>query len=313
MTRVMDARLPDNLQERLDGLLESDGSATMGEVLAYQREHLAYVLQHYGRYTGFFELCFALFAEIIDGLNYADKSRWPKHRGTQLILFLHNLKTLESAEDRLVKGCYGDALVLLRVPYEAFLRMVFMSMFPADAMSALATPEPRHRAFNATNLITQDLHLPWTDHTLLSVFAHAHRSTALSHVIDIAARGRRDPVALEYHFDEEHFTLGANLLSIVCYMCLGMVVQMFGRDVTAPRGLVDRIGKASAVAEVLGAMLRTHRRQYLPAVVDDIDDVLRMMRAADDGKHWQFAWSRIRLMRVLSRMLACRKEPAPFQ
>jgi hypothetical protein len=212
-----------------------------------------------------------------------------------------------------VKGCYGDALVLLRVPYEAFLRMVFMSLFPADAMSALATPEPGHRAFNATNLIAQDLHLPWTDHTLLSVFAHAHRFTALSHVIDIAARGRRDPVALEYHFDEGQFTLGANLLSVVCYMFLGMVVQVFGRDVTTPKRLVERIGKASAVFEVLGAMLRTHRGQYLPAVVDDIDDVLRLMRAADDGKHWPFAWWRLRVVRVLSRMLTRRKETTPYQ
>lgn len=297
----------DPLQEGLDALLESHDSPIMSQVLAIQREHLAYVLQNYGRVVGLFELCFDLLAEIVDGLNYADKSEWPKHRGTQLILFLHNLKTLESAEDRLVKGCYGDAFVLLRVPYEAFLRMVFMSLFPADAMSGLARrPEPGHGAFNATNLITQDLRLAWTDHKLLSVFTHANQFTALSHYIDIAARGNRDPIALEYHFDEALFTMGANLLNIVCYMFLGVAVQLFGRDVTTPPGLVERIGKASQVASVMGEMLRTHRRQYLPAVVDDIDDIFRLMKAADDGRCWNLAWARLRLVRALTRIIAGR-------
>jgi hypothetical protein len=196
--------------------------------------------------------------------------------------------------------------VLLRVPYEAFLRMVFMPLFPAHAMSALSTPEPGRRAFNATNLLTQDLRLPWGEHTLLSVFTHAHRFTPLSHVIDIAARGRRDPVALEYHFDEGQFSLGANLLHLVCYMFLGMTVHVFGRDVAAPPGLVERVRKAAAAGDVLGAILRTHRREYLPAVVDDIDDVLSLMRAADEGKHWPFAWGRLRVVRVLTRVLVRR-------
>ncbi len=297
--------LMDPLQARLDALWDTHESPVMGDVLTYQREHLAYVGQNYGRTLAVFELCFELCAEIVDGLNYADKSHWPKHRGTQLILFLHNLKTLESAADRLGRGCYGDAFVLLRVPYEAFLRMVFMSLFPADAMAALSTPEPGRRVFNATNLLTQELRLPWSDYTLLSVFTHAHRFPALSHVIDIAARGRRDPVALEYHFDEAQFTLGANLLTVVYYMLLGMAVQVFG-DVTGPPGLVERIRKAAEVADIVRAILRQHRREYLPAVVDDIDDVFRLMRLANDGWHWPFAWWRIRVVRVLKRVLADR-------
>ncbi len=51
-------------------------------------------------------------------------------------------------------------------------------------------------------------------------------------------------------------------------MFLGMVVRVFGRDVTASSGLVERIGKTSEIAGVLSVMLRTHRQQYLPAVVD---------------------------------------------
>lgn len=227
----------DPLQARLDALLESHDSPVMNEVLAYQRDHLRHATEYAGRTVALFELCFDLLVEIVDGLNYADKSRWPKHRGTQLILFLHNLKTLESAQERLVKGCYGDAFVLLRAPYEAFLRMVFMSLFPGNALSALHKV-PDRPEFNATNLM-RDLRLPWSDYTLLSVFTHAHRFTALSHVIDIVARGRRDPVALEYHFDEGQFTIGANLLSVVFYMFLGMAVHVFGRDVTAPTGLVN--------------------------------------------------------------------------
>jgi hypothetical protein len=166
---------PDNLTERLDALLVQNDSPIMHDVLEIQREHLAYVLQEYGRLVGLFELCFALLVEIIDGLNYADKSHWPKHRGVQLILFLHNLKTLESAHDRLVKGCYGDALVLVRVPYEAFLRMLFMSLFPRDVYAALATPKRGQQTFNATNLVRDILRLPWTDHALLSTFTHSHR------------------------------------------------------------------------------------------------------------------------------------------
>jgi hypothetical protein len=63
------------LQERLDALLESHESPVMRDVLAYQRDHAAYVSQNYGRTVDLLELCFCLFAEIVNGLNYADKSR----------------------------------------------------------------------------------------------------------------------------------------------------------------------------------------------------------------------------------------------
>ncbi len=303
----------DPLQARLDALWDAHDSPVTGDVQERQRTHLAFVMQYSGRAQALFELCFDTLVEIVAGLNYADKSHWPKHRGTQLVLFLHNLKTLESAEDRLMKGCYGDAFVLLRVPYEAFLRLVFMSLFPADAMSALANPTPGHRVFNATNLIQQDLCLRWSEHTLLSVFTHAHQFPALAHVVAIA-QGSRDPIMLDYHFDEAQFTVGVNLLTVVYYMFLGMVVHVFG-NVTGPPELVKDIRKAREFADLAGAMLRTHGREHLPAVVDDLDDVFRLMQAADEGKHWKFAWWRIRVLRVLKRMLARRDrdgEPGHF-
>jgi len=300
----MDAPLPNgDLGARLDALLESHDSLIMGAALEYQRANLAHVLAKYPVIVPLFELCFSLLAEITDGLNYADKSHWPptRHRAIQFVLFVHNLKTLESTEDRLVKGCYGDAFVLLRVPYEAFLRMVFMSLFPTGAMAALS-PIPGQRAFNATHLIEQDLRLPWGEHTLLSVFTHSHRYTALSHVIDIARRGNRDAVALEYHFDENLFSLGWNLLSVVCYMYLRMAASVFGDGIMSPPGLVERIRKASALADCIGAMVRTHHGEYLPAVIDDLDDIFETMRMTDAGWNWRFAWWRIRVVRTLRRI-----------
>lgn len=117
-------------------------------------------------------------------------------------------------------------------------------------------------------------------------------------------RGRRGPIALEYHFDETWFTLGSNLLSVVLYMFLHMAVRVFGSGVTAPPGLVERLKKASVVADLVGTTLRTHRREYLPVLVEDIDDLFRIVEVADAGGKWREAWAKVRLVRTLTRYLA---------
>ena len=64
----------------------------------------------------------------------------------------------------------------------------------------------------------------------------------------------------------------------------------------------ETIVRENKVADVVSAILRTHRRQYLPAIADDIDDAFRVLQAADDGWHWPFAWWRLRVVRVLARI-----------
>jgi len=75
---------------------------------------MRYVLQQYGRFIAQFEMFIGLLVEIVEDINYIDKRDWPKYRSVQFILRVQNLKTLESIFNRLTRGSYEDALILIR-------------------------------------------------------------------------------------------------------------------------------------------------------------------------------------------------------
>jgi hypothetical protein len=149
----------EKLRDRLDSLCEENASSVLADIQRFQRQHVAHVGREYGRFISQVELAFSLLVEIVDGINYVDKSGWPQHRSLQFILMVHNLKSIESALDRLVKGSYEDAISLVRGPYEALLRIVFISCFPADPYAGLGKAPKGTRQFNATNFVEQDLGL----------------------------------------------------------------------------------------------------------------------------------------------------------
>lgn len=111
-----------------------------------ERAHFARFNADYGRYVGQFEVEYQSLAELIDHLNFVDRSSWPEHRSVQYALSAYNLRTFYSALDRLVRGYYEDCIALTRGLYETFVRMLFVSCYPDSAYNVLVRKPPKGRA-----------------------------------------------------------------------------------------------------------------------------------------------------------------------
>lgn len=89
-------------------------SPVITELLRYETDHREQVLRDYGRLVAQFEAQYTALAQLIEQVNFIDRSSWPPHRAVQYVLMSNNLKPFWSAVDRLTKGFYEDALTLLR-------------------------------------------------------------------------------------------------------------------------------------------------------------------------------------------------------
>lgn len=293
-----------NIRDRLDQLCDENASSVLDDIGGFQRQHVAHVGRLYGRFISQVELVFSLLVEIVDGINYMDKSGWPKYRSLQFVLMVHNLKSIESALDRMVKGSYEDAINLIRGPYEALLRIVFISCFPADPYAGLGKAPKGTRQFQATNFVEQDLRLDWTDYDLMSAFSHANSFSALSHVIALAQGREKGPVALKYQFDNQRFEIGANLLNVVLLAFLRLVTEVFTASSPPQPALATRLERARELVGLVTASFGMHPRPYMRNLVEDLEDITRLIRWADAGGSWREGWAKIRLVRVLSRRAA---------
>lgn len=107
------------------------------DIHSFEDDHAKLMLKKFGKYIDYFKHSFDLLVNLVHLVNYLDKQSWPKHRSLQFLLLKNNLKPLYSAFDRMIKGFYGDAIILLRTPYEAFIKMLYMSYYPDNAYQAL--------------------------------------------------------------------------------------------------------------------------------------------------------------------------------
>ena len=169
-----------------------------------ERAHFERFNSDYGRFVGQFEVEYQALAQLVDRLNFVDRSAWPSHRHVQYVLLAYNVRTFYSALDRLVRGYYEDCITLTLGLYETFVRILFVSCYPTTPYNALMAKLPKgERRFNLTNFLRDDLGLAWeTKYSIMSVFAHSNSLRVLE-ALQRASERRGDPEQFGVRFDYE--------------------------------------------------------------------------------------------------------------
>jgi hypothetical protein len=276
----------DELRDKLDQICQNHGpSRDFLSIYAYENDHATMVLKEYGRFVSQFELFFDLLNDLIVGVNFIPKSSWPPQRSIQFLLAANNVRFFYNSFDRLIKGFWVESMVLSRPIFEAFIKIVFASCYPAIADAALVPKRSDGKRFNLTGFIRDDLRLDWLTYRLWSTVAHSNTYEVLG---DLSSLRAKTPalICMKLGFDKTEFESALNLLMFVAQAHLraviGLFVTSFGKELTE-----DLVQKAQALTDLWGKAMRRHPKEHWPRVMDDLDYVFEIVKASETGQDWK--------------------------
>lgn len=287
----------DWLKRKFDDLCDTEPSQVVLDINRCEQAHSRKVLKEYGRFVAQFDLFYDLIVKITGGVNYIEKSNWPKHRSVQFMLIVYNLKSIYSSFDRLVKGSYEDSIVLDRPAYEAFIKVIYITCYPDDPLSVVSGRKSSSgRKFNLTNFVKDELKLDWSDYHLFSIISHAKAYSVLKEAIKISREGQKEPIALELKFDEELFELGVNYIIFLLLVYLKIIVCLF---TTSYNHILkeEMVEKAKELIVLREKIMSLHPKDYWPQVIKDTEDIFKMIEEVEGGKNWKESWKNIRGLR----------------
>ncbi len=262
----------------------------------WESTHSSKISKEYGRFMGQFELYYELIVEVVMAINYIDKTKWPKHRGVQFMLMIHNLKSLYSSFDRLVKGFYEDSIILARPVYEAFIKNIYITCYPDDPYSVVAKVKRESKKFNLTNFVKFELKLDWHDYHIFSAIAHSNSYSTLKEACDISRDGQKKPIALQFQFNKELFELGVNYINFLLLVNLKLIAALF---ITECNDILKE-ELAKKVKELINLREQAyflHPKEYWPKVIKDTQDIFKMIQSVEIGQDWKKCWSDIRAVK----------------
>lgn len=291
----------DKLVDKLDDLTRAANTAAVKNLEEYQANHRAYCGQQYGRFMSQFNMYFSAIADTGNNINYLDKSHWPSHRSLQFIIATHSIKQFYSAHKLLLDGAYEDAITIQRSIYEAFLRILFISMHPSDSFNAYdyrsnSVPQPGVR-FNATNIVN-DLGLGWNTYNIMSVFAHSNMFRVIETAANIANDGQKDAIAMMYEKDDDMISIVVNFMSFLIAIWLKLFTEVFSVSYPASQVKVkENLDRVNEYKEVAMRTLKEHSESaYWRQAGIDIDDLFRLIEALDGSgsPSWRQEWQNVR-------------------
>jgi len=251
-----------------------------------EAEHLRWFEGEYGRFVTQAEAEYAALATLIDGLNGVERSAWPAHRSIQYVLIAYNLKSFQSALDRIAKGYYEDGITLTRGLYETFVRCLFVSCYPDDGYSALVFIPPKGvRRFNLTSFLRDNLGFEWdAKYGVMSRFAHSnshHVALALKRALD--REGDPESFGMKVAPDASMAEAAIPFFQFVLLAHIRFVVERL-LDGVAPGALDD--STASESVDLLTYALVNHPKEYWRMVAGDLDLLFAMLKVADRREDW---------------------------
>lgn len=280
---------PEEARQWADDWLETLGpSPVVTELVQYEQEHRLRALREYGRMAAQFEAHYTALVQLIDQVNFVDRSSWPQHRAIQYVLLSYNLKPFWSAVDRLIKGFYEDALTLLRGLYETVIRVVFVSCHPEDPWGALMNKPPQGTpAFNMTNFVRDELKLQWfSKYTIMSVFAHSNTLKAID-ALKRASEEQDEPerFGLRLEYDTDLVELAGAFLQflLLVYVRFALDRLIGASEVRDP----EQLQTARTSLALLTYGLDDHPKEYWKGVAADLDFLFQMLEVADRGGDWR--------------------------
>lgn len=258
------------------------------DLRAMEMDHVAVVSAEYGRMFAQLDVELTALAQLIDVVNFVDRTDWPPHRTVQYLLIWANAKSFHSAIELLLKGHYEDCLAITRGLYETFVRTVFISCYP-DAVASTLMPSPPkgERRFNLTNFLEHDLGLEWeANYKVMSTFAHSQAIVVLGAWQRALAReGEPERFGISHGFETERFELAAAFLQFVLLAHLRCVTDRLVGSSAVPD--YDVLATALEARDLLQFCLEDHPKPYWQRIRGDLDYVFEVMEMADTGGDWK--------------------------
>jgi len=218
----------DKLMEEMYSCMDSESKVIL-DIINYEKLHKKRVVEKFPRYTLHFEHAFTLFVEWTGIVNYLDKKKWPSHRAIQFLLMKNSLGTFYSAYDRLLKGFYSDATILLRTNYETLIRILYISYFPKDPYRVFSSKKLKgQNNFNLTDFTKNTLKVKWDFiYHLSSSYAHSHTYETLKDVVSLSKDGQRDIKCFKLQYDEMSFSVPVNYTYFLFWGYLKIFILLF--------------------------------------------------------------------------------------
>ena len=244
------------------------------------------------------EVGYTALAEAVDLVNFVPKDSWPDLRGVQDLLIAENVKSFRSAHDRLMRGYYQDCGAITRSLYEAFVRVLFMSLYSEDWSSAVSYP-PRagQRKFNLTALLRDELELDWDPiYRLLSEVSHSNIQSVRRNIVALSVT---DEEVRRYGYRNEFDPVQANVympvLDFVLWTHLRVIwdVILWSRSDSPHEASQIVVGVDSCLDRIKGSLfilspsIRYKSSSLWSQAAQDVDRLIEMMQMADNGQDWR--------------------------
>ena len=277
LTREFDAFCRDN-----------PGHKVMGWITEREQEHFLRVIEKRGRFVSQFEATYEILVHVAGHVNFgAERREWPGHRAVQFVMTVENLKPIYSAFGRLVRGYYEDSFALMRIAYEAFFRIVHVSLYPEDSYWSFGPKAKGVKQFQLTNFLKDELRLDWTEYKVLSSMAHSYEMTVLRQVVQIGKEGQKEPLGFGFAYDETTLSVGVNVLRFLLLLYLHVVIRVL----LQPRisGVPDQglVSKAKKCIELYQKDLLSHPDEYWRRAAQDLDFIFHIIERAEEGEDWK--------------------------
>lgn len=193
------------LRDKMDKLTSTPASRIAMSISEYEKTHTKKVLKDYGRFVKQFEDFYDLLVQLIHKINYIKKDDWhTTSKSVQFLIVAHSLETFNSSFDLLLKGHYGDSVILSRSIYESLIRVIYLSCYPKEGYSVFIKKRDGTKEFNLTGFLKDELKLDWDRYySLMSAVTHSNAYQIGLEVKQIYDEGQKTPIGLQLKFDKK--------------------------------------------------------------------------------------------------------------
>jgi hypothetical protein len=226
-----------------------------------------------------------------------EHQNWPTYRSIQFLTCVYNSKTIFSSFEKLNQGFYTDSQILYRSPYEALLKIVYISLHPeVDPYSVISNNyKPGVPKFKITNFIRDELKFDWKDYFLLSASSHGNQYEIANEALKIYKEGQKEAISIKIKFNQMQYEMGLNHLTFIVYAYLKIIRQLFySSDIEYSAEQSRLLKLMDNYCELrYTSTIESHPKTYWPTVFKDFDKILKYMEKSDSGINWKTNYPRV--------------------
>lgn len=273
--------------------------AVIESVEKFEQNHEKYLRKEYGRFCAQFEAYHGIATTLLHNLNYGENEHIKDYRALQFQVIVNAQKTLYSAYTLFKKGMYDDCVATLRIVYESFLRVVFMSLNQGHPYNAIIRSPSEGPKFNATNLVEDQLKFQWTHYSILSNFAHGNSYRVF---LDIDANNDEknpQPITVRYKIDDDMISISTNYFYFLMLNHIWFITANLRPDEDFLEGnkeLKDLYDEADEARDLMFDVLSNHTASEVwRKVAGNLEQLFNLLSRVDEkgSNGWQKEWQGI--------------------